>query len=70
VVFGPAYLSYLVKRVGPAQLLAGTDGPADLGQPAIPIQLSAAGIGAEDQELIAHANAEALLGGFDRGERI
>jgi hypothetical protein len=34
----------------------------DFGQPAVPIMLSAAGIGAEDQELIAHANAEALLG--------
>jgi aminocarboxymuconate-semialdehyde decarboxylase len=62
VVFGPAYLSYLMKRVGPTQLLAGTDGPVDFGQPAIPVLLSAAGIGAEDQELIAHANAEALLG--------
>jgi len=51
-----------MKRVGPTQLLAGTDGPVDFGQPAVPILLSAAGIRAEDQELIAHANAEALLG--------
>jgi len=34
----------------------------DFGQPAVPILMSAAGIGGEHQELIAHANAEALLG--------
>jgi aminocarboxymuconate-semialdehyde decarboxylase len=62
VVFGPEYLAYLMKRVGSTQLLAGTDGPVDFGQPTVPILLSAAGIGAEDRELIAHANAEALLG--------
>jgi aminocarboxymuconate-semialdehyde decarboxylase len=63
VVFGPEYLSYLAKRLGATQLLAGTDGPVDLGQPQIPVLLSAAGIGAQDRELIAHGNAEALLAG-------
>jgi aminocarboxymuconate-semialdehyde decarboxylase len=62
VVFGPDYLSYLVKRLGAARLVAGTDGPVDIGQIAIPDLLSAAGVGAKDQELIAHANAEELLG--------
>jgi aminocarboxymuconate-semialdehyde decarboxylase len=62
VVFGPDYLSYLVKRLGAARLVAGTDGPVDIGQTAIPDLLSAAGVGANDQELIAHANAEELLG--------
>ncbi len=61
VVFGPEYLSYLTKRLGVTQLVAGTDGPVDFGQPHIPILMSAAGIGAQDQEFIAHKNAEALL---------
>jgi aminocarboxymuconate-semialdehyde decarboxylase len=63
VVFGPEYLSYLAKRLGATQLLAGTDGPVDFGQPRIPTLLLAAGIGAQDRELIAHGNAEALLAG-------
>jgi aminocarboxymuconate-semialdehyde decarboxylase len=63
VVFSPEYLSYLTKRFGATQLVAGTDGPVDFGQAQIPIQLSAAGIAAQDQELIAHQNAEALLAG-------
>jgi aminocarboxymuconate-semialdehyde decarboxylase len=63
VVFGPEYLSYLTKRLGATQLVAGTDGPVDFGQPKVPILLSAAGIGARDQDLIAHGNAESLLAG-------
>lgn len=63
VVFGPEYLAYLTKRLGVTQLVAGTDGPVDFGQPQIPVLLSAAGIGAQDQEFIAHKNAEALLAG-------
>ena len=62
VVFGADYLGYLAKKVGMSQLLAGTDGPVDFGQPSIPTLLSGAGIAAADQMLIAHANAERLLG--------
>ena len=62
VVFGPEYLGYLAQKVGASQLLAGTDGPVDFGQPSIPKLLSDAGLSAADQELIAHQNAERLLG--------
>jgi aminocarboxymuconate-semialdehyde decarboxylase len=62
VVFGADYLAYLIRKVGASQLLAGTDGPVDFGQPTIPTLLREAGIAAADQELIAHANAERLLG--------
>jgi aminocarboxymuconate-semialdehyde decarboxylase len=61
VVFGPDYLAYLVKKFGVTQLIAGTDGPVDFGQPSIPALLAGAGIDAADQERIAHANAELLL---------
>ncbi len=62
VVFGPDYLRYLIKKVGASQLIGGTDGPVDFGQPSIPELLEAATVPAADRELIAHANAERLLG--------
>jgi aminocarboxymuconate-semialdehyde decarboxylase len=62
VVFGADYLSYLAKLVGPGQLVAGTDGPVDMGQPSVPKFLADAGLPAVDQERIAHGNAERLLG--------
>ena len=61
VVFGPEYLAYLMKKFGATQLIAGTDGPVDFGQPSIPTLLTGAGIAAVDQERIAHSNAELLL---------
>jgi aminocarboxymuconate-semialdehyde decarboxylase len=62
VVFGADYLAYLIKKVGASQLIAGTDGPVDFGQPTIPNLLRDAGVAAADLELIAHLNAERLLG--------
>jgi aminocarboxymuconate-semialdehyde decarboxylase len=62
VVFGPDYLGYLAKLVGPGQLLAGTDGPVDMGQPSIQKFLADAGLSASDQQRVAHSNAERLLG--------
>ncbi len=62
VVFGSDYLAYLVKLVGASQLLAGTDGPVDMGQPSIPGLLADAGLSSSDQERIANGNAKRLLG--------
>jgi aminocarboxymuconate-semialdehyde decarboxylase len=62
VVFGPDYLAYLAKKVGASRLIAGTDGPVDFGQPRVPDLLEAAALPPADRELIAHANAERLLG--------
>jgi aminocarboxymuconate-semialdehyde decarboxylase len=62
VVFGADYLAYLVKLLGASQLLAGTDGPVDMGQPSIPKFLADAGLSSADQERIANGNAERLLG--------
>jgi aminocarboxymuconate-semialdehyde decarboxylase len=61
VVFGPDYLAYLARKVGASQLVAGTDGPVDFGQPRIPDLLGAAGVPHADRERIAHANAARLL---------
>lgn len=61
VVFGSDYLAYLLKKVGASQLIAGSDGPVDFGQPSIPDLLQAAAVPLNDRELIAHANAERLL---------
>jgi aminocarboxymuconate-semialdehyde decarboxylase len=62
VVLGPEFLAFLVRKVGSSQLLAGTDGPVAMGQPQIAKFLADAGLASADQELIAHANAEQLLG--------
>lgn len=63
VVFGADYLAYLVRKFGASQLIAGTDGPVDIGQPSVPEILEAAGLGAPDRERIAHSNASSLIGG-------
>lgn len=62
VVFGPEYLAYLIGKVGATQLLGGSDGPVDFGQPGIRELLAAAQVSAVDTELIAHQNTEHLLG--------
>lgn len=61
VVFGADYLAYLVKKLGASQLIAGTDGPVDFGQPSIPEILAGAGLSATDADRIAYQNAERLL---------
>ena len=62
VVFGADYLGYLAKLVGASQLVAGTDGPVDMGQPPISKFLVDAGLSASDQARVASGNAERLLG--------
>jgi aminocarboxymuconate-semialdehyde decarboxylase len=62
VVFGPAYLAFLARTLGASQLVAGTDGPVDFGQPPIAKFLQDAGLSKSEQEIVAHRNAEQLLG--------
>jgi aminocarboxymuconate-semialdehyde decarboxylase len=62
VVFGADYLGYLAKLVGASQLVAGTDGPVDMGQAPIAKFLADAGLSASDQVRVASGNAERLLG--------
>jgi len=62
VVFGADYLGYLAKLLGASQLVAGTDGPVDMGQPPIAKFLADAGLSASDQARVAGGNAERLLG--------
>ena len=61
VVFGHDYLAYLVRKFGASQLVAGTDGPVDFGQPPIDGFLADAGLTGADREQVAHGNAERLL---------
>ncbi len=62
VVFSADYLAYLAKLVGASQLIGGTDGPVDMGQPSIPKIVAAAGFSQTDQVRVAGGNAERLLG--------
>ena len=62
VVFGADWLACLVRKFGASQLIAGTDGPVDFGQPRIADLLQETGLDAPDRERIAHLNAELLLG--------
>jgi aminocarboxymuconate-semialdehyde decarboxylase len=62
VVFGADYLAYLVAKLGASQMIAGTDGPVDFGQPRVPDLLAAAHIPPPDRERIAYTNARSLLG--------
>jgi aminocarboxymuconate-semialdehyde decarboxylase len=61
VVFSPHYLAYLATVVGASQLIAGTDGPVDMGQPPIAKFLVEAGLSEADRALVAHRNAERVL---------
>jgi aminocarboxymuconate-semialdehyde decarboxylase len=61
VVFAPDYLAFLVRKFGASQLVAGTDGPVDFGQPPILGFLADAGLQGADREQVAHGNAERLL---------
>jgi aminocarboxymuconate-semialdehyde decarboxylase len=62
VVFSPQYLAYLAKVVGADRLIAGTDGPVDMGQPPIAKFLVDAGLSEAERSLVAHRNAERVLG--------
>lgn len=62
VVFGGDYLAYLVRKVGVSQVIGGSDGPVDFGQPSIPRLVASAGLTGADADRVAYGNAAALLG--------
>lgn len=62
VVFGPIYLRYLTERLGAGRILAGTDGPTEIGQTNLPSFIAEACSNAADRADIGGNNAAALLG--------
>jgi aminocarboxymuconate-semialdehyde decarboxylase len=62
VVFGPVYLRYLVERLGADRILAGTDGPTEIGQTNLAGFIAEACSNAADREKISSGTAAALLG--------
>jgi aminocarboxymuconate-semialdehyde decarboxylase len=62
VVFGADYLRLLVSKFGADRFIGGTDGPVSFGQPSVPQLVQGAGLSSTDAELIAHRNAERVLG--------
>lgn len=60
-VLGPDYTSYLIDRVGADRLLAGTDGPTDIGQKDLAQFIAKTGADRAQQRLIASENAQRLL---------
>ncbi len=57
VVFGGDYLAYLVKKVGVSQIIGGSDGPVDFGQPSIPRLVASAGLAGMELSLIQELEA-------------
>jgi aminocarboxymuconate-semialdehyde decarboxylase len=62
VVFSSENLSYLANRFGADRIVAGTDGPTEIGQTDLPAFVAATGLGADDQRAILGGNAQRLLG--------
>jgi len=60
-VFGADYLSFLVRKVGATQLIAGSDGPADMGQPTLRQFLASVELTEPERECIAFGNVERLF---------
>lgn len=60
-VFGSDYLGYLVKQFGADRILAGTDGPTEIGERDIKGFVARAGISPADVDKVVGGNAEALL---------
>lgn len=60
-VFSPAYLGYLAARLGADRLLAGSDGPTEIGQTDLPGFVTRAGISGVDRDGVLGGNAERLL---------
>ena len=60
-LLGPEYTHYLVERFGPDRLLAGTDGPTDVGQKDLARFVAATGASPEQQKMILGDNAQRLL---------
>lgn len=68
-VFGPEYLSYLVSQFGAVRILAGTDGPTEIGQRNVPAFVASAGIGGDDAARICGGNAAHLFATSGRERR-
>ena len=60
-VFGTAYVRYLVEQFGADRLLAGTDGPTEIGQKGLEAFVAAAGIGEAETNQICGGNALRLF---------
>jgi aminocarboxymuconate-semialdehyde decarboxylase len=61
VVFSPEYLGYLVGRLGADRIVAGTDGPTEIGQTNLGGFIAATGINAADRKRIGGGNALGLF---------
>lgn len=62
VVFAPEALAYVAGRVGADRMIAGTDGPTEIGQTDLPGFVAAAGFSETDRNAILGGNAARLLG--------
>src|SRR5689334_4721618 len=60
-VFGSDYLGYLVKQFGVSQILAGTDGPTEIGERDIKGFVGRAGLSPAEVDKVIGGNAEKLL---------
>ncbi|WP_157219247.1 amidohydrolase family protein [Flavisphingomonas formosensis] len=61
VVFSPENLAYLATRLGADRILAGSDGPTEIGQADLPAFVAAAGLSEGDRLAILGGNAAHLL---------
>lgn len=62
VVFSPVALRYIADRFGADRIIAGTDGPTEIGQTDLPGFIAATGLGQADCTAILGGNAARLLG--------
>lgn len=62
VVFSSDHLAYLASRLGADRLIAGTDGPTEIGQTDLPAFIAATGLPRADRDAILGGNAARLLG--------
>lgn len=62
VVFSPLALRYIADRFGADRVIAGTDGPTEIGQTDLPGFIAATGLSQADQNAILGGNAARLLG--------
>lgn len=70
VVFGADYLAFLAARFGADRLLAGTDGPTEIGQKDVAGFIASAGIGEADRAGICGRHGTALLDSASESRRL